>query len=63
MNGWDIALWVIVGYVAVAALVRLMVRRRDQLLEEFRSRMKAAKKRKQASEQEPERWKDRKKAA
>lgn len=36
MESWDIALLVVVAYLAVAALVRLMTRHRDQLLERFR---------------------------
>ena len=39
MDGWDLALLVGAGYVAVTALVRLMIRRRDQLLDEFRREM------------------------
>ena len=61
MNGWDLALLVAAGYVAAVTLVRLMIRRRDQLLERFRNEMKVAqaerdaeearKKREQASQQ------------
>jgi hypothetical protein len=36
MESWDIALLVVVVYLAVVALVRLMARHRDQLLERFR---------------------------
>jgi hypothetical protein len=36
MDGWDIALLVAAGYVAVSALVRLMRHRRDQMLGELR---------------------------
>jgi len=36
MDGWDIALLVVAGYVAVTALVRLMLRRRDQVVEALR---------------------------
>ena len=36
MESWDIALLVVVAYLAVAALVRLMARHRDQLVERFR---------------------------
>lgn len=39
MHGWDLALLVIVGYMSGLALVRLMVRRRDQMLEELRRQM------------------------
>jgi heme exporter protein D len=36
MDGWDVALLVAAGYLAVSALVRLMLRRRDQVLDDFR---------------------------
>jgi len=36
MDGWDIALLVVAGYVAATALVRLMLRRRDQMIELLR---------------------------
>jgi hypothetical protein len=35
-DGWDVALLVAAVYIAVTALVRLMLRRRDQVLEELR---------------------------
>jgi hypothetical protein len=35
MDGWDLALVVIAGYSAVVGLVRLMNRRRNQLIEEL----------------------------
>ena len=35
MDGWDLALLAIAGYVAIVALVRLMIRRRDQLAGEL----------------------------
>ena len=35
MDGWDLALLAIAGYVAIVALVRLMIRRRDQLVGEL----------------------------
>jgi hypothetical protein len=35
MDGWDIALLAVAGYIAVVALVRLMLRRRNQLIEEL----------------------------
>jgi len=36
MEVWDVALLVVAGYVALSALVRLMLRRRDELLRRFR---------------------------
>jgi len=35
MDGWDIALLVLAAYVAIVVLVRLMIRRRDQLVAEM----------------------------
>lgn len=45
MDGSDVALLVLAGYVATVALVRLMMRRRDQMLEEFRKEVKNEKQR------------------
>ncbi len=50
MDGWDVALLVVSGYVAVVTLVRLMARRRNQMMEEFRRELKKEKRRKQAEE-------------
>ena len=36
MESWDIALLVVVAYLATVALVRLMARHRDQLVARFR---------------------------
>ncbi len=36
MDGWEIALLATAGYVAVTTLVRLMLRRRDQMVEQLR---------------------------
>ena len=36
MESWDIALLVVVVYLAVVALVRLMARHRDQLVDRLR---------------------------
>jgi hypothetical protein len=44
MNRWDVVLLVVVGYVATMALVRLMIRYRGQLLDEFRCQVKMGKK-------------------
>ena len=48
MDGWDLTLLLVTGYVAVATLVRLMVRRRDRLLGEFGRQMAKEKNRKEA---------------
>ena len=46
-TGWDIVLFVVAGYVAVMSVTRLMIRRRDQLLVEFRRQMRAEQERRQ----------------
>lgn len=40
MDGWDFALLIVVGYVAVSVLVRLMAGHRDQLVARLRQEMK-----------------------
>jgi hypothetical protein len=50
MDGWDVALLVVAGYVAIMALVHLMIRRRDQMVEQFRKEMDKEKKRREAEE-------------
>jgi hypothetical protein len=45
MEGWDVALLVAAAYVAVSALVRLMLRRRDQVLHELRRQAEREKQR------------------
>ncbi len=39
MDGWDLAIMVLVGYVAVVSLVRLMLLRRDDMMKEFREEL------------------------
>ena len=39
MDGWDVALLVLAAYVAVAALVRMMMAHRDGLLAQVRDRL------------------------
>ncbi len=46
MDRWDLALLVVAGYFSVVALVRLMVRRRDQLLDDFQRQMETQRGRK-----------------
>ncbi len=46
MDGWDLALLAVAGYVAVITLVRLMRRRRDTMLQQFREQVEAERKRK-----------------
>ena len=48
MEAWDLVLLVAGGYVAIAALVRLMLRRRDQFVERFRVEVRREKRRRRA---------------
>jgi hypothetical protein len=48
MDSWDVTLLVVAGYLAIVTLVRLMVRRRNQVYAELRQKAEDAKKRKQA---------------
>ena len=48
MDSWDVTLLIVAGYLAVAALIRLMAQRRDQVLGDFRQKMAAENKRKSA---------------
>jgi hypothetical protein len=50
MDSWDVTLLVVAGYLAIMTLVRLMARRRSQVLEEYRQRAEAERERKQAEE-------------
>jgi hypothetical protein len=45
MDGWDLALLAVVGYVAVAAMVRLMLARRDRSLADLREQLAREKRR------------------
>ena len=45
MDTWDLVIFAVAGYVALTALVRLMIRRRNQLLGRFRRQMAEEKKR------------------
>lgn len=48
MDGWDLVLFVVAGYLAAVTLVRLMIRRRDQMLDEFRKEVEQQKRRGEA---------------
>jgi len=63
MNGWDVVLLVVAGYLATTALVRLMTRRRDQMLANFRQRLKMEEKRKEEKRSQQEATRRRSKAA
>ena len=45
MDAWNVAILAAAGYVAVTALVRLMIRRRNQMLEQFRREVDKEKRR------------------
>jgi len=50
MESWDLVLLVVAGYLASTALVRMMIRRRDQMLDDLRQEMDKEKRRKEARE-------------
>ncbi len=50
MDGWDIALLMLAAYVAVVALVRLMIRRRDQLIAQLQGEAEQAQRMKKLSD-------------
>jgi hypothetical protein len=49
MDSWSIALWVVAGYVAVVALMRLMAHKRNEVLAEFRGEVEKEKQRRKAA--------------
>lgn len=51
IDNWDVTMLIVAGYLAVIALVRLMARHRDQLIEDLRQQFEAEKKRKQKSDE------------
>ncbi len=52
MDGWEVALLVAAGYVAVVSLVRLMIRRRNQMMTEFHEEVRKEKKRRKAKQRQ-----------
>jgi len=50
MDGWEFALLAAAGYMAVTALVRLMIRHRDHILAELRRDVEKEQRRKQAEQ-------------
>ena len=52
MDSWSIALWIGAGYVAVVALLRLMARKRDEVVAEFRGEVEKEKERRKAAAKE-----------
>jgi len=55
MEGWDLALLFVAGYVAVTALVRLMLRRRAQMYDDLRRQIEAQKHHREDEEPKPRR--------
>ena len=53
-DGWDIALYVSSGYVAVRVLVWMMAAKRDGLLERFREQMQRRKEAEERKKKEKE---------
>lgn len=51
MDGWDIALLIFAGYVAALGLARLMIRRRNQLVDELLEQVEREKEAKEAAQQ------------
>jgi len=48
MDNWSIVLWVVAGYVAVVALMRLMTHKRNEVMAEFRGEVEKEKSRRKA---------------
>ena len=63
MDHWDVVLLAFAGYLAVTALVRLMIRRRDQLLDELGRQFKTERNRQTTERVGPEDRGDRNRAA
>jgi flagellar biosynthesis/type III secretory pathway M-ring protein FliF/YscJ len=45
MDAWNLAILLVAAYVAVMTLTRLMIRRRNQMLEQFRQEVEKEKRR------------------
>ena len=54
MDGWEIGLWMVAGYLAISPLVRMMLARRERLLVEFRARMAEERRRRKQQEKKNE---------
>ena len=54
MDGWDLLLLVVVAFVAVMALVRLMLVRRDQLIKDLQKQLDAQVRARKAAVEKPE---------
>ncbi|MGO9114767.1 MAG: hypothetical protein ACLP9L_36585 [Thermoguttaceae bacterium] len=49
MDSWSVALWVVAAYVAVVALIRLMVHKRNEVVAEFRGEVEKEKSRRKSA--------------
>ncbi len=47
MDAWNVAILLAAGYVAVITLARLMIRRRNQMMEQFRHEVEHEKRRRE----------------
>jgi heme exporter protein D len=54
MDSWSVAVLVAAGYLAVMGLVRMMLARRNQLLQDIQRQIAADKKRQQAADEQQE---------
>jgi heme exporter protein D len=54
MDSWSVALLVAAGYLAVMGLVRMMLARRNQLLQDIQRQIAADKKSQQAADEQQE---------
>ena len=50
MDAWNVALLAAAAYVAVTALIRLMIRRRNQMMEKFRQEVEREKRRREVEQ-------------
>lgn len=55
MDGWDLTLLLVAGYLAVVTLVRLMTNRRDQMLSRLREQLEKEKRLKESQRQSEQR--------
>jgi hypothetical protein len=46
LSRWDLVLWIVVAYIAVMALVRLMLRQRETVTRKLRDQLTAQQRRK-----------------
>jgi hypothetical protein len=54
MDAWGVAILLAAGYVAVMTLARLMIRRRNQMMEQFRREVEQEKRRREVEQSRPQ---------